>query len=92
MKIEYGIMSCKWSIEAEEKLTAYAAILISQPKDAGMIVLYSEGCENDQWAFSDNMSERIGEIFGGKFSDFDLYVKNHVEEIRKAIHSIKTVL
>ena len=28
MKVEYGIMSNKWSVEADDKLVCYATILI----------------------------------------------------------------
>ena len=41
MIIEYGIMSNKWQIEAENKLTAYAAILFAQVTNALLVVIYN---------------------------------------------------
>lgn len=92
MVIEYGIMSNKWSIEADEKLTAYAAIMISQPDAVYMIMLYTEECRKDQWAFSNDLEKRIGEIFGGSISDFNAYVKAHENEIKAALETIKKLV
>lgn len=92
MKVEYGIMSSKWSIEAEDKLTAYATILMSMPYEAKMIALYTEECKQDSWLFAEDLEKRIGEIFGGSISDFRAYVDAHIEDIRKANKTIKKLV
>ena len=88
MKVQYGIMSNKWEIEAPSKLTAYAAIIISLPQAANMIALYSEECREDSWLFSDNIEKRLGEIFGGSIEDFHAYIQSHEEEIKEAFNTI----
>jgi hypothetical protein len=60
MVVEYGIMSNKWSIEADNKLTAYAAILISQNRNAGLVVIYNEELKSDNWAFADDLEKHVG--------------------------------
>ena len=92
MIIEYGIMSNKWSIEAADKLTAYAAILISQNRNAGLVVIYNEELKSDNWAFADDLESRIGEVFGGSPADFHNYVNTHKDEIRKAFETIKKLV
>lgn len=92
MIIEYGIMSNKWSIEADDKLTAYAAILISQNRNASLVVIYNEELKSDNWAFADDLEKRVGEIFGGSPSDFHRFVNTHKKEIRKAFETIKKLV
>lgn len=91
MIVEYGIMSSKWSIEADDKLTAYATILISQNRRAGLVVIYNEELKSDNWAFADDLEKRVGEIFGGSPSDFHHFVNTHKNEIRKAFETIKNL-
>ena len=88
MIIEYGIMSSKWQIEADDKLTAYAAILISQNRNASLVVIYNEELKSDNWAFAEDLEKRVGEIFGGSPSDFHHFVNTHKKEIRKAFETI----
>ena len=92
MVVEYGIMSNKWSIEADDKLTAYAAILISQNRNASLVVIYNKELKSDNWAFADDLEKRVGEIFGGSPSDFHHLVNTHKKEIRKALETIKKLV
>lgn len=92
MIVEYGIMSNKWEVEAESKLTAYATIILTQRQSVNMVVIYNEDLKGDNWAFSENVSKRIGEIFGGDIKDFYGYLDSHVEEIRKASKTIRKIL
>lgn len=92
MVVEYGIMSNKWSIEADDKLTAYAAILISQNRNASLVVIYNEELKSDNWAFADDMEKRVSEIFGGSLSNFHHFVNTHKKEIRKAFETIKKLV
>lgn len=90
MKIEYGIMSNKWSVEADDKLVCYATILIHIGSNGyNMVVLYNEECKQDQWAFSDDMENRLKEIFGG---DVFKFMDAHENEIHSAIKTIKKVV
>jgi len=90
MVVEYGIMSNKWSIEAEDKLVCYAAIIIHLGSNGyNMVMLYNEECKDDQWAFSSNIEERLKEIFGeGVFAFMD----KHTDEIRAALKTIKKLV
>lgn len=92
MIVEYGIMSNKWQIEAEDKLTAYAAIIMSQRKNVNLIIIFNEELKEDNWAFSENLESRLGEIYGGSFSDFTNYIEAHSENIKKALLTIKKTI
>ena len=91
MKFEYGAMSSRYSIEAEDKLTAYAAMLIHFGRSNHLIALYApkDIVKNDSWLNPfGKISARIDEIFGGEGS-FDKYVEEHIPEIKKALESIE---
>ena len=90
MVVEYGIMSNKWSVEADDKLVCYATILIHLGTNGyNMVMLYNKECKNDQWAFSENIYERLYEIFG---EDVFKFMDAHESEIRKAIKTIKKLV
>lgn len=90
MTVEYGIMSNKWSVEAEDKLVCYAAILIHLGSNGyNMVMLYTEECKNDQWAFSDNTEKRLKEIFG---EDVFAFMDKHIDEIKKSVKTIKKLV
>lgn len=90
MVVEYGIMSNKWSVEAEDKLVCYATILIHLGSNGfNMVMLYTEECKNDQWAFSDNIEKRLKEIFG---EDVFAFMDKHINEIKKAVKTIKKLV
>ena len=56
MVVEYGIMSNRWSVEADDKLTAYACIVIHLNTSANKVALFSpkEIVKNDSWILSEN--------------------------------------
>ena len=90
MVVEYGIMSNKWSVEAEDKLVCYATILIHLGSNGyNMVMLYTEECKSDQWAFSDNTEKRLKEIFG---EDVFAFMDKHIDEIKKAVKTIKKLV
>ena len=90
MKVEFGIMSSKWSVEAPTKLICYAAILIYLSSNGcNMVVLYSEECKDDQWAFSENIDKRLEEIFG---ESFFVFADKHTDEIKQALKTIKKLV
>lgn len=88
---EYGVMSSRYSLEAENKYTAYVAMLAHLGFNNHLIALYEpkEIVKNDSWINPlGNVSERLDEIFGGEGS-FDKYEDEHIEEIREAFKTIK---
>ena len=94
MIFEYGIMSSKYSIEAENKLTAYAAMIIHfGPGSAGLITIYSpeESRKTDSWMLAYPIVKRLDEIFGGEGSFFK-YLDEHQDEIKKALDTIEQLV
>ena len=94
MIFEYGIMSSKYSIEAENKLTAYAAMIIHfDPGSAGLITIYSpeESRKNDSWLLAYPIVKRLDEIFGGDGSFFK-YLDDHQDEIKNTLDTIKRLV
>lgn len=90
MVFEYGAMSSKWSIEADNKLTAYAAMVWHFGRNNHLIMLYEpkEIIENDQWFnIFGKVSKRLDEIFGSEGS-FDKYFEEHKPEIESAYKTI----
>lgn len=87
---EYGAMSSKYSCEAENKLTAYSAMVYHYKRNAHLIAIYSpEECKEDSWINPfGKISERLDEIFGGNDA-FDKYVESHLIEIKECMNSIK---
>ena len=94
MVFEYGAMSSKYSIEAENKLTAYFAMCVHFGGNAGLIALYSpeDVVKDDSWLSpTGGTQKRLDEIFGGEGA-FEKYGDEHVEEIRAAYKTIKQLL
>lgn len=91
MIFEYGAMSSRYSVEAPNKLIAYAAMIAHFGNNAHLIVLYEpkEVVLYDRWLNPFGaISERLDEIFGGAGA-FDEYVKDHEQEILDACDTIK---
>jgi hypothetical protein len=95
MKItyEYGSMSSKYSCEADNKLTAYATMVLHYDRCNHMIALYSpESCKEDSWMnVTGQISERLDEIFGGTGS-FEKYLKENIEDIKACYKTIKKII
>lgn len=90
---EYGAMSSKYKLEAKNKFTAYATMILHYRNSPHLMVVYEpETCKEDSW-FNPNgqISERLDEIFGGKDS-FDKYLSENIEEIRACYKTIKQVV
>ena len=87
MIFEYGAMSSKYSIEADDKLTAYAGMIAHFGGNAAMIALYGpEDCKE-----ASPLEDRLNEVFGGGERAFFDYMDNHIEEIRAACDTIKRI-
>ena len=87
-------MSSKYSIEAENKLTAYAAmIMYLGPASTAFITIYSpeESRKNDSWLLAYPIVKRMDEVFGGEGSFFK-YLGKHQDEINKTLDTIKRLV
>ena len=94
MIYEYGAMSSKYSVEADNKLTAYAAMIIQFNSVPHLVAIYSpkESAENDSWLMRTNdLQQRLDEIFGGE-GEFEKYLDEHPNEIREACKTIKQLI
>ena len=90
---EYGAMSSRYSVQAKNKLTAYAVMVIHFDSNNHLIALYEpkEIVKNDSWLnITGVVSERLDEIFGGEGS-FDQYVDEHINEIKEAYNTISQI-
>ncbi len=88
---EYGAMSSLYSLEAENKLTAYCAMIGHYTTSAHMLVVYEpkDLVKDDNWTdFSGQISARLDEIFGGAGS-FDKYYSENIALIKAAYSSKK---
>lgn len=90
---EYGAMSCMFSLEAENKLTAYATMCLHYNRSNHLLVIYSpESSKEDQWtAFDGKVAARLDEIFGGEGS-FDKYLEQNIEAVKACYKSIKRLV
>ena len=91
---EYGAMSSRYKLEADNKLTAYCAMCAHYNQSAHLIALYKpeDIVQDDSWLnpFGE-ISKRLDEIFGGE-GEFDKYFDSHIEQIREAITTIKQLV
>lgn len=92
-KYEYGAMSSRYSLIAENKFTAYATMCLHYRNAPHLVAIYSPAeNKSDSWmSFDGKCSERLDEIFGGKDS-FDKYLQENIESIRKCYKSIKQLI
>ena len=89
---EYGAMSTRYSILAENKLTAYCAMLSQYGRNNHLIALYEpESILEDSWlSITGRVAARLDEIFGGDGS-FDVYFESHIPEIKAALKTVKQI-
>jgi hypothetical protein len=90
---EYGAMSSKYSLKANNHLTAYCTMLSHYHRSPHLMVVYSpEECKKDSWtSFDGKISERLDEVFGG-IGSFDKYFQENIADIKKAYKSIKQIV
>lgn len=68
-KFKYGAVSSVWELEADNKLTAYAAMCCHFDRNSHLIALYEpkEVVEGDSWLNPfGKIAKRLDEIFGGE--------------------------
>lgn len=91
---EYGAMSSRYSLQAEDKRTAYCAMLIHFGRSCHLIALYEpkEIVRDDSWLnpFGE-IADRLDEIFGGE-GEFGKYLNEHEKEIAEAYETINQII
>jgi hypothetical protein len=92
-KYQYGAMSSKYQIIADNKLTAYATMVLHYNRSAHLIAIYEPiECKEDSWLnITGQISERLDEIFGGVDS-FDKYVDENIEQIKECYKSLTQII
>lgn len=93
MIFEYGAMSSRYSIEADNKFTAYAAMVLHFSEHAYLVALYEpeDVVKGDSWLMNFKIEERLNEIFGGEGKFFG-YLKEHGDEVKAAYDTIKQLV
>lgn len=90
----YGAMSSKYSLEAEDKRTAYVAMVAHFGRNNHLVALYEpeEIVKNDSWLNPLGfVSARLDEIFGGE-GEFDKYANEHIKEVEAAMGTIRQLI
>lgn len=91
---EYGAMSSRYKLSADNKLIAYAAMVYHFGDSNHLIALYApEEIKKDSWLSITGIgvAEKLDEVFGGKDS-FDKYVDSHIPEIKECMNTIKQII
>ena len=91
---EYGAMSSKFSIQAKDKLVAYAAMIAHYGRNSHIIALYEpdEIVKSDSWLnIYGKVSKRLDEMYGGEGS-FDKFIYTHLDEIKECMNTIKRLI
>lgn len=90
---EFGAMSSRFRLQAENKFTAYAAMVLHFYSDPHLVALYEpeDLAKQDSWLMHTPVEPRLDEIFGGKGS-FMKYLREHEEEIKEAIQNVEKII
>jgi hypothetical protein len=90
---EYGAMSSRYRLQAENKLTAYATMVLQFNSNPQLVALYEpeDFAKEDSWLMHTPVEPRLDEIFGGKGA-FIKYLKEHKEEIKEVFQAIEKII
>lgn len=90
---EFGAMSSRFRLQAENKFTAYAAMVLHFYSDPHLVALYEpeDLAKQDSWLMHTPVEPRLDEIFGGKGS-FMKYLREHEEEIKEAFQNVEKII
>lgn len=90
---EFGAMSSRFRLQAENKFTAYAAMVLHFYSNPHLVALYEpeDLAKQDSWLMRTPVEPRLDEIFGGKGS-FMKYLREHEEEIKEAIQNVEKII
>lgn len=88
--IEYGAVSSKYSITADNKFDAYAGMILQYGGQAGLIAIYSpEECKKDCWLnFGGDTMGKLDKIFEGGFENYIIKNKAKILEAHKTIKQL----
>ena len=92
-KFEFVVMSSRYSVEAEDKLTAYSVMAIYYMANPQLVALYEpqEMVKNDSWLLATNVEKRLDEVFGGEGA-FLKYLDEHRTEIKECFTTLKQLI
>lgn len=93
ISFEYGAMSSRYRLYAENKYTAYAAMCCHFKMSAHLIALYEpvDVVKDDSWLNPFGaIADRLDEIYGGQ-GEFEKYFDSHIELIREAYETIEQI-
>lgn len=90
---EFGAMSSRFRLQAENKFTAYAAMVLHFYSNPHLVALYEpeDLAKQDSWLMHTPVEPRLDEIFGGKGS-FMKYLREHKEEIKEAFQNVEKII
>lgn len=93
MIYEYGIMSSKFSLESENKLIAYCAMIGHYSERPELIVIYSpEEAKADAWTSFDGKSiEILDKVFGGP-GEWEKFLGENSEAVKACMKTIKRLV
>lgn len=90
---EFGVMSNRYKLQAENKLSAYAAMVLFYKDNPRMVAIYKpqDLAKQDSWLFSNPVETRLNEIFGGKGAFFK-FMDEHKQEIKEVFQTIEKII
>lgn len=90
---EYGAMSSRFRLQAEDKFTAYATMVLQFHPTPQLVAIYKpeDLAKQDSWLMHSPIKQRLDEIFGGKGA-FIKYLNEHEKEIKEAILTIELII
>lgn len=90
---EFGAMSSRFRLQAENKFTAYAAMVLHFYSDPHLVALYEpeDLAKQDSWLMHTPVEPRLDEIFGGNGS-FMKYLREHDKEIKEAFQNVEKII
>lgn len=90
---EFGVMSNRYKLKAENKFTAYAVMVLHFNSCPRLVAIYEpeDLAKRDSWLFSNPVETRLDEIFGGKGA-FIKYLEEHKQEIKEAFQTIEKII
>jgi hypothetical protein len=93
MTYEYGVMSSKYSLQAEDKLIAYCAMVVHYSNSPHLVVIYSpEEAKEDAWtSFTGQSATILDKVFGGAGA-WEKFLSENVEAVKACMKTIKKLV
>lgn len=90
---EYGAMSSRYRLQTEDKLTAYATMVLQFNSYPQLVAIYEpeDLAKKDSWLMHTPVEPRLDEIFGGKGAFFK-YLNEHEKEIEEAFQTVEKII